>query len=203
MLLIAPVAVCLLAAIAGRYPWFPRLLFFTAPLTLILAARELGEVVRPARPASRLAVSFVVCAVLLYSGLSACKNIVRPDAGLDDPRSAVAAIAKNWQAGDRIYASGAAMPVIIYYGPLLGDGKNLAFVSSRNPAYTAGEAERIVPLPKRAGRLWFLYFEPNETGFDRRMLGYFTQRGTLISESHFKHYTAALWNLQSSPGSGS
>ena len=50
MLLIAPVAVCLFAAIAGHYPWFPRLLLFTAPLTLMLAARELGQVVRFERP---------------------------------------------------------------------------------------------------------------------------------------------------------
>jgi hypothetical protein len=146
MLLIAPVAVCLLTAIAGRYPWFPHLLFFTAPLTLILTARELSEVVRPARPGLRLAVTFVVCAALLYSGLSACKNILRPNAGFDDPRGAVAAIAKNWQAGDRIYASDAAMPVIIYYrlvlrddyGSLLRARQTLDFVSSRNPAYAAG-----------------------------------------------------------------
>jgi hypothetical protein len=211
MLLIAPLAVCLFAAIAGRYPWFPRLLFFTAPLTLIFTARELGQLVRDARPGLRLAVIFVVCAVLLYSGLSAFKNIVRPDAGFDDPRGAVAAIAKNWQAGDRIYASDAAMPVIIYYrlllrdyyGPMLRVGKTLDFVSSRNPAYTAGEPEQIVPLPKRVGRLWFLYFQPDESGFDRRILGYFNQRGSLISESQYKHYTAALWNLQSGPGSKS
>ena len=211
MLLIAPIAVCLLAAIAGRYPWFPRRLFFAAPLTLIFTARELGQLVRDARPGLRLAVIFVVCAGLLYSGLSAFKNIVSPDAGFDDPRGAVAAIAKNWQAGDRIYASDAAVPVIIYYrlllrdyyGPMLRDGKTLDFVSSRNPADTAGEPEQIVPLPKRVGRLWFLYFQPDESGFDRRILGYFNQRGFLISESHYKHYTAALWNLQSGPGSRS
>lgn len=198
LLLIAPVPVCLLAAMVGRYPWFPRLLFFTVPVTLILTARELGQVIRVEHPSWRLAGTSMVCAILLYAGLSACKNILRPDLGFDDPRGAVAAIVKNWQAGDRIYASGAAMPIIVYYGTLLGAGNKLNFVSSRQPAYTGDEAEPMVALPKRIGRLWFLYFEPNESGFDRRTLEYFKQHAELVSEKHYKHYTVALWNLQSS-----
>ena len=75
----------------------------------------------------------MVCAMVLYAGLSACKNILRPDLGFDDPRGAVAAIMKDWQAGDCIYASGAATPVIVYYGRVLGGRKRLDFEALASP----------------------------------------------------------------------
>jgi hypothetical protein len=42
LLLAAPIALCLLAAIAQKYPWLPRLIFFAVPLTLMITARQDG-----------------------------------------------------------------------------------------------------------------------------------------------------------------
>jgi len=46
LLLAAPLALCLIASVAQKYPWIPRLLFFAAPLTLMITAREVGGFVR-------------------------------------------------------------------------------------------------------------------------------------------------------------
>jgi hypothetical protein len=120
--------------------------------------------------------------------------VVINDGAFDDPRGAVAAIAKQWQPGDWIYASGPGMPCIIYYRKIL-HAEQLDFVSSRNPVYVPGQVKRIVALPKTKGRLWFLYFLPNEKDFDRRILTNFHQGGSLISRARYKNFIVALWDL--------
>ena len=180
LLLAAPIALCFIASVAQKYPWVPRLLFFATPLTLMITAREIGCFVRDRSPALRILAVSIAGIALVYAGLSAFKNVVVNDGGFDDPRGAVAAIAKAWQPGDRIYASGPAMPCIIYYRKIL-HAEQLDFVSSRNPVYVPDQVKRIVALPKTKGRLWFLYFAPNEKDFDRRILANFHQAGSLIS----------------------
>ena len=194
LLLAAPIALCLIASVAQKYPWIPRLLFFAAPLTLMITAREVGGFVRERALALRMLAVSIAGIALVYAGLSAFKNVVVNDGGFDDPRGAVAAIAKAWQPGDRIYASGAAMPCIIYYRMML-HADQLDFVNSRNPVYVPDQAERIVALPKTEGRLWFLYFAPNEKDFDQRILTNFHQAGSLISRARYKNFIVALWDL--------
>ena len=196
LLLAAPIALCLLAAIAQKYPWLPRLIFFAVPLTLMITARQVGCFVRERSRALRILTASIAGIALVYSGLSAVKNIVVSGSGFDDPRGAVGAIAKGWQPGDRIYASDAAMPCIIYYRRIL-HAEQLDFVSSRNPVYVPNQVERIASLPKTRGRLWFLYFEPNEKDFDRRILANFHQAGSLISHSRHKNFIVTLWDLSS------
>ena len=194
LLLSAPIALCLIASVAQKYPWIPRLLFFAAPLTLMITAREVGRFVRERAPALRMLAVSISGIALVYAGLSAFKNVLVNDGGFDDPRGAVAAIAKAWQPGDRIYASGPAMPCIIYYRMML-HADQLDFVSSRNPVYVPDQAQRIVPLPKTEGRLWFLYFAPNEKDYDQKILTNFHQAGSLISRARYKNFIVALWDL--------
>jgi hypothetical protein len=198
LLLSAPIAVCLLATIAQKYPWLPRLIFFTVPLILIITARQVGGIVRQSSHAIRVVAASIVAIALVYSGLSGFKNVVIYGSGFDDPKGAVAAIAKICQPGDQIYASDAAMPCIIYYRMIL-HAPDLNFVSSRNLAYVPNETKRIVALPKLEGRLWFVYFEPNEKDFDRRVLAYFHRDGSLISSSRHKNFIVALWDLHPPP----
>jgi hypothetical protein len=194
LLLAAPIALCLIASVAQKYPWIPRLLFFAAPLTLMITAREIGGFVRERSNALRIVAASIAGIALVYAGLSAFKNVVINERAFDDPRGAVAAIAKAWQPGDRIYASGPGMPCIIYYRMIL-HADQLDFVSSRNPVYVPDQAERIVALPKTKGRLWFLYFAPNEKDFDRRILANFHQAGSLLSRARYKNFIVALWDL--------
>ena len=194
LLLAAPIALCFIASVAQKYLWIPRLLFFATPLTLMITACEVGCFVRERSNALRILAVSIACLALVYAGLSAFKNVVVNNRGFDDPRGAVAAIAQTWQPGDRIYASGPAMPCIIYYRKIL-HADQLDFVSSRNPVYVRGHAERIVALPKTEGRLWFLYFAPNEKDFDRRILANFHQAGSLLSSSRYKNFIVALWDL--------
>jgi len=194
LLLAAPIALCFIASVAQKYPWIPRLLFFATPLTLMITACEVGCFVRERSNALRILAVSIACIALVYAGLSAFKNVVVNNRGFDDPRGAVEAIAQAWQPGDRIYASGPAMPCIIYYRKIL-HAEQLDFVSSRNPVYVPGHAERIVALPKTEGRLWFLYFAPNEKDFDRRILANFHQAGSLLSSSRYKNFIVALWDL--------
>jgi hypothetical protein len=194
LLLAAPIALCLIASVAQKYPWIPRLLFFAVPLTLMITAREVGCFVRELSPTLRMLAISIAGIALAYAGMSAFKNVVINQGEFDDPRGAVAAIAKAWQPGDRIYASGPAMPCIIYYRMML-HADQLDFVSSRNPVYVPDQAERIVALPKTEGRLWFLYFAPNENDFDRRILTNFHQAGSLISRARYKNFIVALWDL--------
>lgn len=196
LLLAAPIGLCLFAAIAQKYPWLPRLIFFTAPLTLIMTAREVGLFVRERSRVLRNLAASIVALAFIYAGLSVFKNIVVYGNGFDDPRGAVAAIAKQWRPGDRIYADGAAMPCIIYYREILHVDQ-LNFVSSRKAAYTPGEIERIVPLPKTQGRLWFLYFDPDKEDYDQQVLTHFHKGGSLIFRSRYKNFVVALWNLDS------
>jgi hypothetical protein len=194
LLLAAPIALCFLAAIAQKYPWLPRLIFFAAPLTLMITARQIGCFVRERSHTIRIFAASTAGIALIYAGLSAFKNIVVNGSAFDDPRGAVAAIAKAWQPGDRIYASGPGMPCVIYYRMIL-HAEQLDFVSSRSPVYVPDQAEQIVALPKTKGRLWFLYFAPNEKDFDRRILANFHQAGSLISRSQYKNFSVALWDL--------
>jgi hypothetical protein len=196
LMLAAPIALCLLATIAQLYPWLPRLIFFTAPLALIIIARQVGGIVRERSPSVRTVAASIVAMALIYSGVSGLKNIIVYGSGFDDPRGAVAAIERGWQPGDRIYASDAAMPCIIYYRMILR-APQLDFVSSRNAAYLPNQIERVVPLPKSAGRLWFMFFDAGEKekDFDRYTLAEFHQAGDLISRSRYKNFVVALWNL--------
>jgi hypothetical protein len=68
----------------------PRLLLFLAPFVLLLAALEIGDLVRRFGPLLRLIVACVVVAVLTYLKLSAIKHVVFGDTGFDDPPDAVA-----------------------------------------------------------------------------------------------------------------
>ncbi len=70
----------------------------------------------------------------------------------------VASIAARWQPGDHIYASGAGLPPLMYYGTIFHPGSHLSFVSPREPAYTPREEAPYVPLPAHEGRLWFIWF---------------------------------------------
>ncbi len=184
-----------LSAIAQKYPWLPRLLFFLVPPTLLITMCEIGGLVRERSRRLRVVTASTAVLALLYAGLSAVKNIVVEGTSFDDPRGAVAAIAADWQPGDRIYASGAAMPCVIYYRRIL-HAKDLDFVSSRKRKFVPNQVIRTVPLPKTDGRLWFMYFEPVEHGFDRAILAKFDQPATLISTSRHKHFVVALWKLR-------
>ena len=197
LMLAAPIVLCFIAAVAQEYPWFPRLIFFTAPLTLILIARQIGYAMRTRGRAAQIMTAAILTVAIVYSGLSAFKYIVVRGSGFDDPRGAVAAIARDWQPGDLIYASGAAMPCIMYYRQLLPDARRLNFVSSRHPDYVPNQIERIVPLPKTNGRLWFMYFQPTETDFDTHILNRFHQAGTLIFSSRYQNFEVTLWELGS------
>jgi len=143
---------------------------------------------------------------LAYSTLSAVKNNFFDDPGFDDPgfddpgfddpRGAVAWIAARWRPGDHIYASGAGLPPIIYYGlrqanPVV----HLNFVSPRSPAYTPNSRARWVPLPTKKGRPWLLFFIPDEADYDRMVLRHFGVSALPIERSCFKHYVVSLWLL--------
>ena len=197
--LAVPILLTFLASVLQRYPWLPRLIFFLVPLLLLLAALEFSALMsklgmRPCRVAALL-----IVIALTYSTLSAIKNISLEDPGFDDPRGAVASIVADWRPGDGIYASGAGLPPLIYYGTILHPDSQLRFVSPRRPAYTPGASSQYVPLPVRNARLWFIYFIPNETGYDRAVLNHFGQKAALLERAQFKHYVVTLWLLSTPP----
>jgi hypothetical protein len=196
LMLAAPIGFCGLGAVMQSYPWLPRLILFLAPLVLILVAYEIGWLVRLGPARIRATVTCIVCAALGYATLSAIKNTALTDTSFDDPRGAVAAIASQWHQGDVIYASGAGLPVVIYYGSILDSIPHIAYVSGYDPAFVPGEAERRAPLPRTEGRLWFIYFEPNEKDFDSQTLAGFHQAGLLVWKSHYKKYAVSLWDLR-------
>jgi hypothetical protein len=127
--------------------------------------------------------------------LSAVKHVALGNPGFDDPRGAVASIAARWQPGDHIYASGAGLPPLMYYGTIFHPGSHLSFVSPRKPAYTPREEAPCVPLPAHEGRLWFIWFVPNEMGYDRTVLRHFNQSAMLLQSAQFKHYIVSVWRL--------
>lgn len=196
--LAVPILLAFLASVLQRYPWIPRLIFFLVPLLLLLAALECGALMRSVGTRPRRVAALLIIIALAYSALSAVKNVLFEDPGFDDPRGAVASILAHWQPGDHIYASDAGLPPLIYYGSMLNSDSRLSFVSPRKPAYTPSGSARYVPLPTREGRLWFIYFVPNEIDYDQDVLSHFAERAELLERTQFKHYVVTLWLLSAS-----
>jgi Dolichyl-phosphate-mannose-protein mannosyltransferase len=196
LLLAAPIFVCFVASVAQKYPWLPRLLFFMVSLILLLTALECGSLANEIGVYARRAASILAAGALAYATLSAVKNVAFGDPGFDDPRGAVTSIVTRWHPGDHLYASGAGLPPVLYYGLRQGRFSSpLNFVSPRIPAYVPGRPERLVGLPSSKGRLWFLFFVPDEAGYDRMVLEYFKQDALPIDRTCFKHYVVSLWLL--------
>jgi hypothetical protein len=192
--MLAPIPLCLVASALQRYPLFPRMILFLTPLVLLATARELGFLAEKFGGRIQFAVCCFVSLCVAFSWVSSIRNGIVHGSGFDDPRGATAWIRSQWHAGDQLYASYAGLPAANYYGVLRGGLMPADIVSPRIPEFTPGAAIANNPVP-RSGRVWFLYFEPDETGFDKQIVAQYKLAGRRFEFRHFKHYTAARWQL--------
>lgn len=152
-LLVAPVVLTLLAAIAHQYPFFDRLILFLLPTFLFGVAEGIVWVAdRFARlcPPAGMPALFALFLPTLYPVLGSL-----PPYQTEDIRPALAYLRDHLQPGDRIYVYHAASPAFEYYSGSYGiDPSTYQIGGCHN-----GDARRYYEELDRlrvARRLWFV-----------------------------------------------
>ena len=171
-------AVTLGASAAGWYPFVGRFLFFIAPVVLLLLVGEVGAWHRLQRPFVRRTIAAAAVVALAYSAASFVAHAFGSDPAFDDPRGVYRYVRAHEGERDLVYASGAAMPTLLYYDPVL--------------------AERHAPLeswPDRPARIWFVFFWPTEAGFDAEAVKRSGRAAQPVDTMTRKLHRAALWTL--------
>jgi hypothetical protein len=170
------------AGALGVYPFIGRLLFFAVPVALLLMFGEIGSWARTRTPAVRRVIVAGTAVALLYAYVSFTNRIFINGPDFDDPRGVYADIRGRLDADDAIYVSAAAQPSMRYYAPDL---------ASRQIAANA--------WPEHA-RVWFVFFEPTERDFDKRVVHSARRTGVTIESATRRPYTATMWRLNPTAG---
>jgi hypothetical protein len=154
LLLLGPVAVAFVAAIAQQYPFRGRLMFYLLPLFMLAiaaAAEWIGSVLGRAHPALGAATAvglFVPPAFALATTL--------PPYEIEHTRTFLAYLQRNRQPGDVIYVFPNSRIGVLFYGPQYGlaRGDWVTAVCDRNDTRPY---VRDVDRYRGARRLWLLH----------------------------------------------
>lgn len=152
-LLVAPVALTLLAAVAHQYPFFDRLILFLLPTFLIGSAEGMVWVSdRLARfyPPVRIPALLVLFLPTLYPVVGSL-----PPYKTEDIRPALAYLRDHLQSGDRIYVYHAAGPAFGYYSASYGIDPSTYQVGGCHNGDARRYYEELDQL-RGARRLWFV-----------------------------------------------
>ncbi|TDN39421.1 hypothetical protein A8B98_19465 [Hymenobacter sp. UV11] len=114
-LLLLPVALALLAAAAGQYPFHERFLLFLAPLLLLVLGYGVQVVER--RVSSSVAVGTLVTLLLLPPATNSTRQALNPDLFYNRSysRQLLLHVNAHWQPGDVVYVYWNMQPAYEYY----------------------------------------------------------------------------------------
>ncbi len=151
-LMVAPIALALLAAMMGKYPFADRLILWIVPALILLMAAGAewlaGRVSRPVALALGLAI------LLPNIGRAARFALFPP--GREEVTPLLAHIAANRQSGDTLYAYHAANAAFAYYGPRYGLA-DIAYIEGRRDlSDSAGVFDADVRRLVGHQRVWIL-----------------------------------------------
>ncbi len=113
LFLVSPIPFILLASGLHKYPFFQRFLLFLVPSVLLLIAEGTKQICIKISGNSAIKIVFVGL-LILPSLFSAGMRIIRP-LTVEESRSAVIYIRKNWQHGDMVYLHHGSWPAFAYY----------------------------------------------------------------------------------------
>ena len=174
LLLAAPIALTLIAAVAQAYPFQLRLVLFLVPGFLLLVAEGAGLF---AERAGRLAggvpgralVGLVLLVVAAPIGLSL---LWRPPVWhLDEVRPVFAELQQRREPGDAVYAYYPSWQAVRYYGPRYGLGLDAVDLGACHPKDLHDYLHELDRY--RGRRVWFLAtFTAARLGERQAMLGY-------------------------------
>jgi hypothetical protein len=169
----APVALTLVAAALGKYPFSERLILFTTPLFLLTIAAGVGylwdSVGRSGGRSGRLIAALLAATLLLPSAGNAAKNLLRPP-GREELRPVLQHVARHWQEGDELYLYYASSKVYDYYAPRVGLGhvEPTVGVMSRQDWF---EYVRDLEDLRGKPRVWVVFMHPHKMdGVDEQRL---------------------------------
>lgn len=118
LILLAPIAGTLAAAIARQYPFSDRLIVFLVPSFFLAMATAIDWL---RRMASRWSRSLGWLVVLLLVGPAASPMVAMPPAyHREDIRPVLAHLQTQWHAGDGVYVFQGAGPAVTFYGTRYG-----------------------------------------------------------------------------------
>jgi hypothetical protein len=216
-LVLAPLAITLLVAALGLYPFEGRFVLFLAPVLALLVAEGTVAILRSGG-AVAVTVGVVSLALLLaYPAGVAADNLLRPP-GHEEVRSVLRIVEREWRPGDALYVWWQSQYPFRYYAEcrdcnVLGPGGPAGLVwppdptglpdgyalRSRPPAFWVAErthgldsyVEGFVPLAGRA-RAWFLFSSTWDDEFVRHTLDCMGQR---LLETRDTRAVAYLYDL--------
>jgi hypothetical protein len=113
LLFVTPLALCLAAALAGKWYLSPRLMLWTAPLCAVLIAATICWTATLVGRFSSLARLIAAEAIIAFSLIGAAYSVRHP--GVDDLRGAVEFSQRAMQPGDVVYVFAGAMPGWMFY----------------------------------------------------------------------------------------
>ena len=167
----------LAAGAAGLYPFVGRFLFFAAPAALLLVFGEIGAWARAQSPAVARTLAVTASIALLYAAASLANRLLVTGIDFDDPRGVYTHIRQRIDDVDLIHGSPAAQPSMRYYAPDL---------AIRQLAPTAWPSD---------ARVWFVFFWPTESDFDRRVVESARRHGEQYETVTCALHRATRWQL--------
>lgn len=167
LVVVFPVAVTLLAAIAHGYPFLLRVVLFVVPAFLLLAAEGAASLAELAR--TRVAVVLLSLAVVGPVLIDLWAN--PPVWTLDEVRPVLAELQRRREPGDAVYAYYPTWQAIRFYGPRYGLGFDAIDLGACHPLDIHDYLRELDRY--RGRRVWFLSaFALARLGERQAMLGY-------------------------------
>ncbi|HUB26550.1 MAG TPA: glycosyltransferase family 39 protein [Tepidisphaeraceae bacterium] len=119
MLLISPLPLALIAALARKYPFGDRLAVYLVPSIALLMAAGI-DFLWGAEGGRRWMLGFLVAAMVIWGSVARSVYVFRFPAGREETRQAYEWIRRNWRAGDMLFLSHLSIPSFDYYAPKTG-----------------------------------------------------------------------------------
>ncbi len=153
LLLLAPVAVTLGAAIAGQYPFHSRVVLFLAPalICLIASATEWART----RFARSPALGAILVTAVCLPAIGTMRQL-RSVSSSEEVRPVLAGVRAAWRPGDVLYVYHAAWQAVEFYGPRFGFTRadvRLGGCHRGDIGRYAAELERL----RGRSRVWVLF----------------------------------------------
>lgn len=189
LVVIAPLVVALMAAIAHFYPLADRLAFFLTPSLAVLVVAGAGVLVR----LGKQAIGSAATAAYAFPILGTCVALFLTPLPIvrEDMRPLMREVAAEWSPGDAVYSYYAANQAVDYYGERFG---------ITEAAWDAGTCHRGDPRAylseldhyRGAPRVWVLFTHVLPLyGEADAILGYLHTIGTERTEISTRDYTSA------------
>lgn len=179
LLLVGPVAVAFVAAVARQYPWSGRLALFLLPAFLIALAAALELLSAPleghgfARAAAGSVAGMLLVAVALHGLLG-----MAPPYRKQDVHPALAHLRRDWRPGDVLYADYGAASAALFYGRRYGLDRSAVRFGACHRADPTAYLRELDAFRGRS-RVWVLLIDPRpEFGGRRAVTGYLGTIGT-------------------------